>query len=88
MRGTDIASIDGVWAMRITPEAGTTKSGQARIVPLHSHLLEQGVLKIAQGAGERPIFYDPARGRGGSAGNAHSKKVGERLAAWLCLPKA
>jgi len=83
MRGTDIASIDGVWAMRITPEAGTTKSGQARIVPLHSHLLEQGVLKIAQGAGERPIFYDPARGRGGSAGNAHSKKVGERLAAWV-----
>jgi integrase len=83
MRGCDILQIDGVWAMRITPEAGSTKSGQARIVPLHPHLVEQGLLKIAEGAGGGPIFYDPKRGRGGSAANAHHKKVGERLAGWV-----
>jgi integrase len=83
MRGRDILLIEGIWAMRITPEAGSTKSGQARVVPLHPHLVEQGLPKIAERAGDGPIFYDPARGRGGSAGNAHHKKVGERLAAWV-----
>jgi integrase len=83
MRGRDIVEVEGIWAMRITPEAGSTKNGQARIVPLHPHLVEQGLLKVAEEAGDRPIFYDPARGRGGSAGNAHYRKVGERLAAWV-----
>lgn len=83
MRGCDILQIDGVWAMRITPEAGSTKSGEARAVPLHPHLVEQGLLQVAERAGAGPIFYDPKRGRGGSAGNAHHKKVGERLAGWV-----
>lgn len=83
MRGCDIAEVEGFWVMRITPEAGSTKSGQARMVPLHPHLVEQGLPRIAQKAGEGPIFFDPARGRGGSAGNAHYRKVGERLAAWV-----
>ncbi|MBZ9649418.1 site-specific integrase [Sphingobium sp. 3R8] len=83
MRGRDIIEVEGIWAMRITPEAGSTKSGQARIVPLHPHLVEQGLLRVAEQAGDGPIFYDPARGRGGSAGNAHYRKVGERLAAWV-----
>lgn len=83
MRGCDIIQIDGIWAMRITPEAGSTKSGQARLVPLHAHLIEQGLLKIAQDAGFRPMFYNPKRGRGGSSANPHHKKVGERLARWV-----
>lgn len=83
MRGRDIMEMEGIWVMLITPEAGSTKSGQARIVPLHPHLVEQGLLKVAEQAGDGSIFYDPARGRGGSAGNAHYRKVGERLAAWV-----
>ncbi len=83
MRGSDIVEIEGVWAMRITPEAGSTKNGHSRIVALHPHLLEQGLLTIARRAGGKPIFYDPERARGGSAGNAHHKKVGERLAGWV-----
>lgn len=83
MRGSDIVEIEGVWAMRITPEAGSTKTGHSRIVALHPHLLEQGLLTIARRAGGKPIFYDPERARGGSAGNAHHKKVGERLAGWV-----
>lgn len=83
MRGRDILLIEGIWAMRITPDAGSTKSGQARVVPLHPHLVEQGLPMIAERAGDGPIFYDPTRGRGGSPKNAHHKKVGERLAAWV-----
>lgn len=83
MRGSDIVEIEGVWAMRITPEAGSTKNGHSRIVALHPHLLEQGLLTIARRAGGKPIFYDPERARGAAAGNAHHKKVGERLAGWV-----
>jgi hypothetical protein len=32
---------DGLWTLRITPEAGTVKTGKARTVPLHEHLIEQ-----------------------------------------------
>jgi hypothetical protein len=30
-----------------------------------------------------PLFYEPRRHRGGSAGNPQYKKVGERLAKWV-----
>ena len=83
MRGDDILQIEGIWAMRITPEAGSTKNGRSRMVALHPHLVEQGLPDVARRAGSRPIFFDPARGRGGSAGNAHHNKVGERLARWV-----
>lgn len=83
MRGADIILLEDIWGMRITPEAGSTKSGQARIVPLHRDLIEQGLLKMAERAGTLPMFYDAKRGRGGSARNAHYRKVGERLAAWM-----
>jgi integrase len=51
MRGSEIVEIEGVWAMRITPEAGSTKNGHSGIVALHPHLLEQGLLTIARRAG-------------------------------------
>lgn len=83
LRGCDVMEKDGVLAIRITPDAGTVKSGQARIVPLHPHLVEMDFLKVARAAGDGPIFYDPGRARGGSEGNPHSKKVGEKLAKWV-----
>ncbi|WP_176943563.1 tyrosine-type recombinase/integrase [Sphingomonas sp. YR710] len=82
MRGQDVSQRDGVWTIRITPEAGTVKTGAARIVPIHDHLIEMGFLKIAR-ASEGPLFYDPRKGRGGSAGNPQSKKVAERIGAWV-----
>lgn len=82
LRGQDIIKEDGIWCVRITPEAGGTKSGDARTVPLHPHLIEQGFLNVAE-ADEGPIFYDPSRSRGGSLAHPQSKKVGERLAKWV-----
>jgi integrase len=83
LRGCDVGEIEGVQIIRITPDAGTVKSGQARIVPLHQHLVEMDFLKVARAAGDGPIFYNPGRARGGSEGNPHSKKVGEKLAKWV-----
>ena len=83
LRGCDFSKVDGVWALRITPEAGSTKSGAARWVPIHEHLIEQGLLGMVRTVGPGPLFYNPMRARGGSDGNPHSKKVGERLAKWV-----
>lgn len=83
LRGKDITQIDGIWTIRITPEAGTVKANAARVVPLHPHLIEQGFPAVAAKAGDGPVFYDPAATRRPGVGNRHFKKVGERLAKWV-----
>lgn len=55
---------DGFWTMRITPEAGTVKGGQARVVPIHDHIVEQGFIDfVTAKGGAGPLFYDPAGNR-------------------------
>jgi len=83
LRGEDVRQIDGIWTVRITPEAGAVKTGEARTVPLHPHLVEQGFPALAERLGDGPLFYDPARQRVQKETNRHVKKVGERLAAWV-----
>ena len=82
LRAEDIAEIDGVWTIHITPEAGGTKSGDARLVAMHPHLIEQGFPQIAEQA-KGPIFYDPSASRGGSGAHPMSKKVGQHIAEWV-----
>ena len=82
LRSEDVKQIDGVWTVRITPEAGGVKSGKFRLVPLHAHLIEQGFVEVATKA-MGPLFYNPERGRGGRDANPHHKKIGERLGAWV-----
>lgn len=83
LRGIDIKEEDGVWLVWITPDAGSTKDECARYVALHPHLIEQGFLKFVKGSGGGPLFFDPARRRGGSDLNPQSKKIGERIAKWV-----
>lgn len=83
LRKQDIIRQDGVWAMLITPEAGSVKTGDARQVPLHSHLVDQGFLEFVNASPDGPLFYEPKAHRGGSAGNPQNKKVAERLALWV-----
>lgn len=82
LRGEDVMRQDGIWAILITPEAGSVKTGVARTVPLHPHLIEQGFVAAINGI-EGPLFFDPARHRGGKDGNPQYKKVGEHLAKWV-----
>lgn len=83
LRHQDVFEQDGIWVLRITPEAGSVKTHEARSVPIHSHLIDQGFLKIIVQGSQGPIFYDPSKHRGGSEGNPQSKKVSERLAQWV-----
>lgn len=83
LRGQDVVERDGVWLMWITPEAGTTKDNNARHVPIHPHLIEQGFPRFAKASGSGPLFYDENKRRGGSDANPSYKKVGERIASWV-----
>lgn len=83
LRKEDIQQKDGVWLFWITPEAGTVKDGNSRHVAIHPHLIEQGFLDFVRTTKPGPLFYSESRKRGGSIENPTSKKVGERLAAWV-----
>jgi hypothetical protein len=56
-----------------------------RRVPIHNHLIEQGFLKYVEERRRtgKPLFYEPARARGGKGANPQWQKVGERLAEWV-----
>lgn len=57
LRKGDIMETPEGWFMRLTPEAGSIKTGQYRDVPIHSHLIELGFLKFVEVARAGPLFY-------------------------------
>ena len=59
LRKRDVIEREGVWAIHITPEAGSVKTNTARTVPLHVHLTEQGFLNFVQNHPDGPLFYTP-----------------------------
>ncbi len=60
LRGADIQNVRGIHAMKLTPEAGTIKTGKPRTVPIHEHVIEQGFLDFVRSRGKGPLFHDPA----------------------------
>lgn len=80
LRAQDIQCEEGVWFIHITPEAGSVKTGQARKVPLHSHLIEQGFLDLAESGGTIPLFY---REGTGNEINPAAKIRASDLAKWV-----
>ena len=83
LRTVDIFEQDGVWAMRLTPEAGTIKAKSLRLVPLHRDLIEQGFLDFVAKRAAGPLFYDPAKRRSDSAINRQANRLGSKLAEWV-----
>ena len=59
LRKQDVQQAVDHWRIVITPEAGTVKSNEARQVPLHPHLIEQGFVKFATAAPEGYLFLRP-----------------------------
>ena len=81
LRKEDIREIDGIPFMRITPDAGSVKTGQFRDVPLHSQIIEEGFLAYVEASRDGPLFYKPNPAR---KGTTHpSKAVSGRISQWL-----
>jgi len=88
LRSVDIVEQDGIHAIKISPEAGTTKTGKARTVPLHEHLIEQGFLKFVKASGAGPLFYNepkqvPASNDPTNPRKPRYVKAREHVAAWV-----
>lgn len=58
LRGVDIENREDVYVMKITPDAGTTKTRQTRTVPLHEHLITQGLIDMVEQVGQGALFYN------------------------------
>lgn len=80
---SDIQKISGIWCFVLRPEL--TKGKRLRRVPIHKHLCEQKFLEYVEERRRigKPLFYDPARARGGNGANPQWQKVAERLAEWV-----
>ncbi|WP_273688883.1 tyrosine-type recombinase/integrase [Ketogulonicigenium vulgare] len=57
LRKEDMREENGRWIIRITPDAGSVKSGGYRDVPLHRQIIEQGFIKFVLGANAGPLFH-------------------------------
>jgi integrase len=58
MRGVDVTQRGDFYVMRLTPEANTIKTDQARTVPIHEHLIAQGFIEFVRAQGSGPLFYN------------------------------
>lgn len=72
-----------IWCIRLTPEDGSIKTDEYRIVPLHPHVLEQGFLEYVKRRRGKPLFYEPDLARIADPANTQADKAGQRLAAWV-----
>jgi integrase len=80
LRAMDLKQEGGVWIIHITPEAGSVKTGKARSVPIHSHLIEQGILELANAGDASSLFY--REGAGNAINPAHKVRAAD-LAKWV-----
>lgn len=81
LRAMDIMQEQGIWCIHITPEAdGGVKTNEARMVPLHSHLIDQGFTTLAKEGDATPLFF---REGTGNEANPGSKIRASHLAKWV-----
>lgn len=59
LRREDFTKEFGIPSVKITPEAGTVKTGTYRMVPIHPHLIELGLLDMVNNRNPGPLFYVP-----------------------------
>lgn len=57
LRKSDLVTEHGIPCIRITPEAGSVKTGVYRLVPLHQHLLDMGIEKLFGEARTDHLFF-------------------------------
>ncbi|MFA8385364.1 MAG: DUF6538 domain-containing protein [Pelagibaca sp.] len=80
LRGEDIRQKGADWIIRISPDAGTVKSGGYRDVPLHRQIIACGFGDFVKAAGQGPLFH---KGKEPASYQAKAKRIANQLAEWL-----
>ncbi|KAB2942547.1 MAG: tyrosine-type recombinase/integrase [Hyphomicrobium sp.] len=78
LRRSDVREVDGVWTIRITPEAGRVKDREERDIPLHPQLIELGFIEYVRSIPSGYLFLS-ARDKTDCAGRLQSivNRLGE-----------
>jgi integrase len=58
LRGIDVEKRGAAYFAKLTPNAGTIKTGATRVVPLHADLIRQGFIEFVGARGGGPLFYN------------------------------
>ena len=78
LRTQDILELDGIWCLKIVPEAGHLKtSGSERAVPLHPALSRAGFLEWTSKLPKGPLFSDLTPDKFGKRGGNATKILGK-----------
>ncbi|WP_214647397.1 DUF6538 domain-containing protein [Alterinioella nitratireducens] len=80
LRKEDIRQTEGQWSIRITPDAGSVKTGQYRDVPLHRQIIAEGFGEFVKIAADGPLFH------GGTDPTTYARKalrISNQLSEWL-----
>jgi integrase len=56
LRREDVIERNGIWAIRITPDAGPVKDKEEREIPLHPQLIEIGLIEYAKSISSGYLF--------------------------------
>lgn len=77
LRVQDVQQIEGVWCMKLLPEAGSLKTrGSERVVPLHHAVIDAGFLKFVEKGKPGPLFPDLPPDKFGKQGGNGTKVIG------------
>jgi integrase len=84
LRTDDLIEDHGVLCLRITPEAGSVKTGTYRLVPIHPQLLEMGLPEMIRAQRNGPIFYSMSPVRGKPADPIErAQSAGSKVGIWV-----
>ena len=64
LRKDDLRQEGELWILRITPEAGTVKTNEAREVVLHADLIERGFVSFVLSSPSGHLFVKPSKAKG------------------------
>lgn len=82
MTKADIFEEHGIATMTITPDSGSVKTGVYRLVPIHSHLIDMGLLDFVRSRPDGPLFYEQ-NDRERKERNTQAKWAGSAVGRWI-----
>jgi integrase len=82
LRREDFQIEEGIHCIRITPEAGSVKTGKYRYSPIHPHLVEMGLIDCVSSKPMGPLFYLPGE-RDLESGHTRAASVSGKISKWV-----
>lgn len=80
LRKRDVEWHGDIPCLRITPEAASTKTGNFRLVPIHTHLVEMGFLDFVQSRPDGYVFFDLKPGQNAKT---RAQSIGVKVRDWV-----